>query len=322
MNDPDGVALGGRRRRDDARSVDVGARAARARSIPRFTWRRGDVPAASHPTIAAALARVAGVRDDDVVWDPFVGSGAELVERALLGPVRALLGSDIDPRALAVARENLAAAGVDARLEQPDALDPAPAGRDAHRHQPADGPARRRAPPGSTSGSTASSPTPRRSSRPRGRLVVDGALAEARASGRRAARASTLDWARAVDMGGFDAEIQRWVEVAPQRCEARSLGWRAPRASGRDFARKSMRSIFVTMPDDLVALLDDGDLRVGEHALEQLDLRVRRHRRVVVLDDLGDGRVERLAAGDERAQQVDLGDDAAQLAPLDDRAAG
>src|ERR1035438_1406616 len=56
----------------DAGAVDL---AIEPRGIvdPRFTWRRGDVPAASHPTLAAALARVAGVRDDDVVWDPFAG---------------------------------------------------------------------------------------------------------------------------------------------------------------------------------------------------------------------------------------------------------
>jgi hypothetical protein len=32
----------------------------------------------------------------------------------------------------------------------------------------------------------------------------------ARAAGRRAGL--TLDWARTVDMGGFDAELQRWVK--------------------------------------------------------------------------------------------------------------
>ena len=89
---------------------------------PRFEYREGDVPAASHPTIAAALARVAGAREDDVVWDPFVGSGTELVERAKLGPYWRLMGSDIDPRALAIARKNLEAAGVrDALLIEGDA---------------------------------------------------------------------------------------------------------------------------------------------------------------------------------------------------------
>ncbi|MGK3986692.1 HEAT repeat domain-containing protein [Sorangium sp. So ce136] len=96
---------------------------------PRFAYRRGDVPAASHPTIAAALARIAGVRADDVVWDPFVGSGLELCERALLGPYRRLVGSDRDPRALQIARENLDAAGArGAELFQRDACGAPPPG--------------------------------------------------------------------------------------------------------------------------------------------------------------------------------------------------
>lgn len=88
----------------------------------RFDYRVRDVPAASHPTLAAALAHVAGVRPDDVVWDPFVGSGVELVERARLGPLRELHGTDLDARALSAARENAERAkisGVD--LQQADA---------------------------------------------------------------------------------------------------------------------------------------------------------------------------------------------------------
>jgi 23S rRNA G2445 N2-methylase RlmL len=189
------------------RFVDVSL-APRGLEDPRFAWRRGDVPAASHPTVAAAMARVAGVRDNDVVWDPFVGSGAELVERALLGPVRSLLGSDVDARALSVARENLAAAGLTADLEQGDALVLAP--------------------PGVTLVIT-NPPMGRRASRtagladvldrfvahaamilaPGGRLVwiapwPERARAAALGSGLR------LDDARTVDMGGFDAEMQRW----------------------------------------------------------------------------------------------------------------
>ena len=94
---------------------------------PRFDYRRADVPAASHPTLAAALARFAGVAADEVVWDPFVGSGLELIERARLGPVRELWGSDIDARALEAARQNLEAAGLSgARLVSGDALTFAP----------------------------------------------------------------------------------------------------------------------------------------------------------------------------------------------------
>lgn len=88
---------------------------------PRFAYRTRDVPAASHPTLAAALARTAGAQPHDVVWDPFVGSGLELVERARLGSYARLIGTDIDERALGAARANLAAAGVDATLELADA---------------------------------------------------------------------------------------------------------------------------------------------------------------------------------------------------------
>ena len=79
---------------------------------PRFLWRVKTVPAASHPTIAAALARVGGVRIDDVVWDPFVGAGAELVERALLGRYDEMIGTETDAEALAAAKANLKAAKV------------------------------------------------------------------------------------------------------------------------------------------------------------------------------------------------------------------
>ncbi len=88
---------------------------------PRFAWRVADVPAASHPTVAAALAFVAGTRDGDRVWDPFVGSGAELIERAARGPVASLAGTDVDDRALAAAQQNLAAAGLTATLANADA---------------------------------------------------------------------------------------------------------------------------------------------------------------------------------------------------------
>jgi 23S rRNA G2445 N2-methylase RlmL len=89
---------------------------------PRFTWRVRTVPAASHPTIAAALALVAGARAGDVVWDPFVGAGAELVERARLGSYSELFGTDTDADALSAARANLATAKVRrVRLVEADA---------------------------------------------------------------------------------------------------------------------------------------------------------------------------------------------------------
>jgi 23S rRNA G2445 N2-methylase RlmL len=100
----------------------------RALDDPRFTYRVAEVPAASHPTIAAALALLGGAREDDVVWDPFVGSGLELVERARLGPYARLVGTDVDARALDAARANLDAARVGAELEHADALRTRPRG--------------------------------------------------------------------------------------------------------------------------------------------------------------------------------------------------
>jgi predicted RNA methylase len=88
---------------------------------PRFSYRSEDVRAASHPTLAAALARVAGARAEDIVWDPFVGSGLELIERGLLGPFRALHGSDLESSALMAARSNAERARLDVQLVRGDA---------------------------------------------------------------------------------------------------------------------------------------------------------------------------------------------------------
>jgi SAM-dependent methyltransferase len=88
----------------------------------RFAWRVAEIPAASHPTLAAALAFAARPQAGEVVWDPFCGSGLELVECARLAPDLQLLGTDTDPAALDAARRNLAAAGIVAGLAHADAL--------------------------------------------------------------------------------------------------------------------------------------------------------------------------------------------------------
>ena len=56
------------------------------------------------------MARLAGKRVDETVWDPFCGSGLELIERALLGGVRHIYGTDLSADAIEIARENLTAA--------------------------------------------------------------------------------------------------------------------------------------------------------------------------------------------------------------------
>jgi 23S rRNA G2445 N2-methylase RlmL len=80
---------------------------------PRFYYRRQDVPAASHPPLAACMARLAGRVQHEIVWDPFCGSGLELIECALLGGVERIHGTDRSAAAIAIARGNFAAAKVD-----------------------------------------------------------------------------------------------------------------------------------------------------------------------------------------------------------------
>jgi len=97
--------------------IDDDPRGVRAVLIPwwddtRFAYRVADMPAASHPTVAAALVRVAEARADDIVYDPFCGTALELIERARLGPYRAIHGRDHAQDAIDKARLNLAAAGL------------------------------------------------------------------------------------------------------------------------------------------------------------------------------------------------------------------
>jgi 23S rRNA G2445 N2-methylase RlmL len=79
---------------------------------PRFNYREGDVRAASHPPLAACMARLAGGVKNEIVWDPFCGSGLELVETALLGGVQSIYGTDISPDAIDISRANFAASKV------------------------------------------------------------------------------------------------------------------------------------------------------------------------------------------------------------------
>jgi len=174
---------------------------------PRFAYRLGAVRAASHPTVAAALARVAAARGDDVVWDPFVGSGLELAELARLGSVRELWGSDLDAGALEVARANLAAAGVaGVRLRQADALAWAPDGVSLIVTNPPMG--RRLARDGSLDALlTGFVRHAARVLRPGGRLVwLSPLAAKTERAAREAGLAVTLG--PDVDMGGFTAKLQ------------------------------------------------------------------------------------------------------------------
>jgi 23S rRNA G2445 N2-methylase RlmL len=78
---------------------------------PRFTYRVDDIPASTHPPLAAAMALMAGIQENEIVWDPFCGSGLELIERGLLGKVHLIIASDIDAKATQIVAANFAAVG-------------------------------------------------------------------------------------------------------------------------------------------------------------------------------------------------------------------
>ncbi|MBT0993641.1 methyltransferase [Cellulomonas sp. DKR-3] len=101
--------------------VRVGPRPLSAR-----TWRVTDYPGAVNATIAAAMVRLAGARDDERVLNLMCGSGTLLVERLLAAPAASAVGIDLADDALAAARDNLEAAGLARRasLVAADALEP------------------------------------------------------------------------------------------------------------------------------------------------------------------------------------------------------
>ena len=58
------------------------------------------------------MARLAGRVENEIVWDPFCGSGTELIEAALPGGVKYIYGTDLSAAAIANAKANFASAGL------------------------------------------------------------------------------------------------------------------------------------------------------------------------------------------------------------------
>ncbi|MBB5235293.1 methyltransferase domain-containing protein [Deinococcus budaensis] len=92
------------------------------RPLSARTWRVCNRGGGLNATIAYALHRLAGQREEDRIFNPMSGSGTLLVERALLGPYDAMVGVDTDAEAVACARANLQAAGREVEVAQVDAL--------------------------------------------------------------------------------------------------------------------------------------------------------------------------------------------------------
>ncbi len=84
-------------------------------------YKHEHLPASLRPTVAAAMAWLAGPRDDDAVLDPMCGAGTLVIERALLAPYGTLAGGDISPDAVTMAKRNAGFAGIRAIWQMWDA---------------------------------------------------------------------------------------------------------------------------------------------------------------------------------------------------------
>jgi tRNA G10 N-methylase Trm11 len=58
------------------------------------------------------MARLSGRGKQEIAWDPFCGSGLELIERARMGGVQYIYGTDLNPDAISVCQANFAASNV------------------------------------------------------------------------------------------------------------------------------------------------------------------------------------------------------------------
>lgn len=97
-----------------------------ARMTPRplsaRAWRVCNMNGGLNATLAYAVLKLAGQRDEDRIFNPMSGSGTLLIERALMGPSAAMVGVDIDPAAVECAQRNVAAAKREIEVACVDAL--------------------------------------------------------------------------------------------------------------------------------------------------------------------------------------------------------
>ncbi|MGI5147630.1 TRM11 family SAM-dependent methyltransferase [Plantactinospora sp. CA-294935] len=76
------------------------------RPLHRRAYRRMSRPGSLHPPVAAALVRLAGPRDGDLLLDPCCGAGTVPVEATRSGRELSVVGSDIDRAVVAIAAGN------------------------------------------------------------------------------------------------------------------------------------------------------------------------------------------------------------------------
>jgi tRNA (guanine6-N2)-methyltransferase len=91
--------------------------------LHRRAYRVASRPGALHPPLARALALLVGLRPGLTLADPFCGTGTIPIEAKIACRDLQVSGSDLDPAAVAAARRNADAAGVELELATRDAAD-------------------------------------------------------------------------------------------------------------------------------------------------------------------------------------------------------
>ncbi|MFC3831339.1 MULTISPECIES: methyltransferase domain-containing protein [Deinococcus] len=92
------------------------------RPLSARAWRVCNMHGGLNATIAYAVHKLAGQREEDRIFNPMSGSGTLLIERELMGPSAAMVGVDIDQRAVDCAKSNIHAAKRDIEVACIDAL--------------------------------------------------------------------------------------------------------------------------------------------------------------------------------------------------------
>ena len=91
------------------------------RPLATRAWRVRDYPGALNAAVAAAMIRLVRPAPGDAFANPFCGSGTLLIERLAWGRPAMAVGIDVASAPLALAHDNLAAAGARAALLQSNA---------------------------------------------------------------------------------------------------------------------------------------------------------------------------------------------------------
>jgi tRNA (guanine6-N2)-methyltransferase len=81
------------------------------RPLHRRAYRLGTRSASLRPTVARAAALLGGLGSGRAMLDPFCGAGTIPIEARLAAPQTSAMGYDVDPAAVALARENAQRAG-------------------------------------------------------------------------------------------------------------------------------------------------------------------------------------------------------------------